>query len=120
MVDVLRLLAEAEPDAQVAACREMTKRHEEVIVGTPAEVAGRLSAPRGEYTLVISGLAQEVVPATPKDNLDVERLVRKAREAGVRDRTIVELLRAAGVPRREAYGLVWPSEVSSSDSPGAR
>lgn len=87
------------PGARVAACRELTKLHEEVVVGTPAELRGRLAEPRGEMTLVISGIpAADVAP-----RLEVSALIEAGNRAGLAPRTIVELLRASGVPRREAY-----------------
>jgi 16S rRNA (cytidine1402-2'-O)-methyltransferase len=91
------------PEARVAACREMTKLHEEVVIGTPLEVLHALPAPRGEFTLVISG-----IPAAEGDTapFDASALVTAALGAGLGPRTVVELLRAAGMPRREAYRAV--------------
>ncbi len=102
---VSRLLAElgrvakAHPELRIAAGRELTKLHEEVVVGTPDEVAEALAEPRGEFTLVISGLG-----APPREaGVDVEAIAAAARGAGLSDRTTADLLRAAGVPRRAAY-----------------
>src|SRR3954469_4667582 len=51
----LRSLAAFDPDREVAVCRELTKRFEEVARGTAAELADRLvEPPKGEVTLVIS------------------------------------------------------------------
>ncbi len=52
-LESLRLLY---PEWWLAVCRELTKLHEEVVRGTVAEVAEKLSKvkPRGEYTLVLS------------------------------------------------------------------
>jgi 16S rRNA (cytidine1402-2'-O)-methyltransferase len=102
---VSRLLAElgaltdVHPGLRVAAGRELTKVHEEMVVGTPAEVASVLAAPRGEFTMVISGLQ---APA-PDAGVDVGAITAAARDAGLSDRATADLLRAAGVPRREAY-----------------
>jgi 16S rRNA (cytidine1402-2'-O)-methyltransferase len=50
----LRSLAAFDPDREVAVCRELTKRFEEVTRGTAAELAERLSEPpKGEVTLVV-------------------------------------------------------------------
>jgi 16S rRNA (cytidine1402-2'-O)-methyltransferase len=50
----LASLAEAMPERPVAVCRELTKRFEEVIRGTAAEVAARVTdPPKGEITLVL-------------------------------------------------------------------
>lgn len=95
----LERLADAHPELRVAAGRELTKIHEEMVVGTPRQVADALTEPRGEFTLVISGLSAP--PRQP--GVDVEALAAAARGAGLSDRTTADLLRAAGVPRREAY-----------------
>ncbi|HET9497913.1 MAG TPA: 16S rRNA (cytidine(1402)-2'-O)-methyltransferase [Candidatus Limnocylindria bacterium] len=107
---VSRLLGELDrltgmhPDLQVAAGRELTKVHEEVVAGTPAQVAAALPTPRGEFTLVVSGLASPSVPSGPA--VDATAIADVALRAGLSERTITDLLRAAGVPRREAYQVV--------------
>ena len=103
---LLTRLYEQVPSARVAVCRELTKLHEEVLVGTPAEVREKLSNPRGELTVVISGVPAPSLGA----ELDVNAIVAAAQRAGLTSRTTVELLRAAGVPRREAYRAVPPAE----------
>jgi len=101
--ELLRRLDRMVPSAQVALCRELTKRHEQVLVGTPADVAGTLREPRGEMTLVIAGLP---VPAAPDLAPTASALNAAARRADLPDRTIVELLKAVGLNRRAAYALV--------------
>src|SRR3982751_5019988 len=50
----LRSLAASAPSRDVAVCRELTKRFEEVVRGTAADVAaGFPGPPKGEITLVI-------------------------------------------------------------------
>ena len=56
---IARALAEAAeilpPDARIAVCRELTKKFEEVFVGSPAEAAAKFGEnTKGEITLVIS------------------------------------------------------------------
>ena len=96
---LLSTLAEMRPDVRVVIGRELTKRHEQVLVGSAAEVAAALGEPRGEFTLVISALD---APAAVEDP-SVEAVLEAGHRAGLPDRTLVELLRALGVPRREAY-----------------
>jgi 16S rRNA (cytidine1402-2'-O)-methyltransferase len=84
----LRSLAAADPDREVAVCRELTKRFEEVVRGTAVELAERFSEPpKGEITLVIGPAAERGVDETA------------ALEA------VAELV-AAGVPRRRAAEIV--------------
>lgn len=110
---LLLMLERLAPTARVAACREMTKLHEEVVVGTPAEVRARLSEPRGELTLVVSGVT---APEPPGAAIEATALVAAAARAGLRPRTIVELLRAAGMPRRDAYRAVHLHDDGGADS----
>jgi 16S rRNA (cytidine1402-2'-O)-methyltransferase len=51
----LALLAELDPEREVAVCRELTKAHEEVVRGSAAELAARYAnaGPKGEVVLVI-------------------------------------------------------------------
>lgn len=100
---LLAQLVRLVPSARVAACREMTKLHEEVLIGSPAEVAAALREARGELTLVISAIPRA---ATEAATFDAAAMVAAARSAGLAPRTIVELLRAAGMPRRAAYRAV--------------
>ncbi|HEY8093084.1 MAG TPA: 16S rRNA (cytidine(1402)-2'-O)-methyltransferase [Acidimicrobiales bacterium] len=94
------------PGLQVAAGRELTKLHEEVVAGTPSQVAAVLPAPRGEFTVVVSGFAQDDRAAP---SVDAEAITSAARAAGLSDRSVVEILRAAGIGRREAYALAQSS-----------
>jgi 16S rRNA (cytidine1402-2'-O)-methyltransferase len=83
----LRTLASVLPDRTAAVCRELTKRFEEVVRGSPAELASRFSEPpKGEITLVVGG--GEVAT-------DVDAALRAVSE-----------LVAGGTPRRLAADVV--------------
>jgi len=83
-------LASADPGRQIAVCRELTKRFEEVARGTAAELAARFEAPpKGEITVV---LGPSGVLAAP--------IGEKASVAAVTE------LVSAGVPRRQAAEIV--------------
>jgi 16S rRNA (cytidine1402-2'-O)-methyltransferase len=84
----LAALASVIPERPAAVCRELTKRFEEVAVGTVAELAARfVEAPKGEVTLVLG--------AAP---------VASADEGAATD-AVAELV-AAGLPRRQAAEVV--------------
>ena len=100
---LLSTLTARVPECRVAVARELTKRHEEVRVGTPAEVAVRLAGPRGEFTLVISGLRPKEESG---DGVDLDALIAAGKQQGLSERTLVALLRAIGLSRREAYRRV--------------
>jgi 16S rRNA (cytidine1402-2'-O)-methyltransferase len=83
----LRSLAEVDPERDVVVCRELTKRFEEVVRGSAAELAARFSdPPKGEITLVVGAGA----------------LASQAVEA----RAAVADLVGAGTPRRVAADVV--------------
>jgi 16S rRNA (cytidine1402-2'-O)-methyltransferase len=83
----LRSLADADAEREVAVCRELTKRFEEVVRGNAAELSARFSEPpKGEITLVIG-------PG------------REQGDTGAAVEAVAELV-AAGVPRRRAADVV--------------
>jgi len=95
----LRSLAAAQPGREVAVCRELTKRFEEVVRGTAAELAERFAEPpKGEITLVLG--AGEVV----RDDAAALAAVRELLSAGVPRRQAAELVaRLTGSPRNALY-----------------
>jgi 16S rRNA (cytidine1402-2'-O)-methyltransferase len=85
----LASLARAAPEREVAVCRELTKRFEEVVRGSAREVAERFAeAPRGEITLVIGPGGGVAAPDSAAAVAAVAELV------------------AAGTPRRVAAEVV--------------
>jgi 16S rRNA (cytidine1402-2'-O)-methyltransferase len=96
----LRSLAAADPGREVAVCRELTKKFEEVVRGTATEVAARFdAAPKGEITLVV-GPAAEAKPAEDDALAAVSDLV----EAGVPRKRAAEIVsRLTGVARNTLY-----------------
>jgi 16S rRNA (cytidine1402-2'-O)-methyltransferase len=98
----LASLAGADPARQVAVCRELTKRHEQVVRGRAAEVAGRFrEPPKGEVTLVIGPGAGQ-----PADEIAAAAAVDELVAAGVPRRQAVDVVaRLAGMARKRLYDL---------------
>lgn len=94
------------PDRRVVLARELTKQHEELLRGTAAELLGELGdrAPlRGECVVLLGGAAAESGP----DPRRIEAILARLREAGVGNRTIVQVLvEGFGLARNDAYALV--------------
>jgi len=87
---------------RAAACRELTKTHEEVRRAGLAELAGWAEAGvRGEVTLVVEGAAPtSVVPAEE----DLAALVADAEATGLSRRdAVLEVARRTGLPKRVVY-----------------
>jgi 16S rRNA (cytidine1402-2'-O)-methyltransferase len=97
----LRSLAAADPARPAAVCRELTKRFEEVVRGTAAELAQRFSEPpKGEITLVLGPGTGGAVEREGEALAVIGELV----EAGVPRRQAVELVsRLTGVARNTLY-----------------
>jgi len=95
----LAALARVVPKRSSAVCRELTKRHEEVVRGTLSELAERFAEPpRGEVTLVLG--AAEAAADEPAALAAVGELV----EAGLARKQAAELVsRLTGVARNTLY-----------------
>ncbi len=106
------------PGRRLAAARELTKLHEEIVRGTVSEVLAHFqeTAPRGEFTLVIEGAGAAadlaaggayvtfetaaVAPAYPGSRL------RELIDGGAsRSDAVRRVIEETGLPRREVYRL---------------
>ena len=96
----LALLADVDPEREVAVCRELTKLHEEVVRGPARTVAERFAeGARGEIVLVIAPAAESVGDVGPALTA-VEALV----EAGARRRAAAKVVSGlTGVPANRLY-----------------
>jgi len=105
VVAVLHDLRAVLGDRRVAVARELTKRFEEVFRGTLSEALAELAArpPRGEFTLVVEGAAGPPPAPSPGDaRRQMRELLRSGRSP---TEAVAEVMRAAGLARREAYQL---------------
>ena len=98
----LRSLARAQPEWPVAVCRELTKRFEEVVRGTAADVADRFrEPPKGEITIVLGTAPAALAPG---DEARAVAAVRELVAAGLPRRRAAELVAGlTGLPRRRLY-----------------
>jgi 16S rRNA (cytidine1402-2'-O)-methyltransferase len=81
----LGLVAELDPEREVAVCRELTKIHEEVVRGRAGELAARYagSPPRGEVALVLGPPSPRREQAAAVPGLDA---LRRLVESGAHPR----------------------------------
>jgi 16S rRNA (cytidine1402-2'-O)-methyltransferase len=96
----LESLATTWPDRPVAVCRELTKRFEEVVRGSAAEVAAQFTEPpKGEITLVVGG-----APAHEDDEEEALAVLAELVEAGVGRRQAADIVaRLTGTSRNRLY-----------------
>ncbi|MCC6833108.1 MAG: 16S rRNA (cytidine(1402)-2'-O)-methyltransferase [Thermoleophilia bacterium] len=96
--DLMAFLAERHPGRRAAVCRELSKLHEETLVGTCAELAEAAAGPaRGEITVVLWP-AEAAAPAEG----DLERVVEVLVGAGLSTGAAADAAAALGAGTRNA------------------
>ena len=119
----LAVLAEIDPERDVAVCRELTKLHEEVARGTARELAERYAerAPKGEVVLVVGGSSGHPGRGEGDPPAGLDALARLV-EAGARARpaaTVVAEL--TGESANRLYrALLAARRDDGEDQPGER
>jgi 16S rRNA (cytidine1402-2'-O)-methyltransferase len=100
----LTSLAEADGQRPVAVCRELTKRFEEVVRGSAAELAARFAAPpRGEITLVVGPARAPRASAELDAGADA---VSQLASGGVASRRAARIVSGLlGIPANDLYEL---------------
>ncbi|HLF77667.1 MAG TPA: 16S rRNA (cytidine(1402)-2'-O)-methyltransferase [Dehalococcoidia bacterium] len=106
----LAVIAQSLPDRRLAVCRELTKLHEEVFLGTAAEALAHFAEPRGEIVLVIEGAVAAEATATP-DESGLEAEVAEMRRIGLTRSQASALLALRGISHRRAYELWLESDA---------
>jgi 16S rRNA (cytidine1402-2'-O)-methyltransferase len=98
----LSSLAKALPERPVAVCRELTKRFEEVVRGSAADVAARFAGgAKGEITLVVGPSASV---GSGEDEEAAQQALAELVAAGISRRTASEIVsRLTGVSRNRLY-----------------
>jgi 16S rRNA (cytidine1402-2'-O)-methyltransferase len=99
----LRSLAVADPDRELAVCRELTKRFEEVLRGAAGELAQRFDVPpKGEITLVLGPVAESAEDGEVEER--ALAAVAELVEAGVPRKRAAEVIsKLAGISRNRLY-----------------
>lgn len=117
MADTLAGCQNLFPDRRLAVARELTKVHEEIAIGTPAELLARLPVFRGEFTVVVepvAGDAMDDVAAITDHQLWLEFCSLTA-DAGTDRRAAVTLLgRRYGKPSREIYAALERAKAAET------
>jgi 16S rRNA (cytidine1402-2'-O)-methyltransferase len=95
-------------DREVSVARELTKLHEEVLRGRLSDVLSRLTAPRGEFTVVMAGAAETVAAeaAQPADNQVLAAFDEHVSSGCTRREAIAAVARRFGLRTRDTYAAV--------------
>ncbi|PZC50413.1 MAG: 16S rRNA (cytidine1402-2'-O)-methyltransferase [Chloroflexi bacterium] len=99
----LQDMADSLGERNIVICRELSKRYEEVIRGTPLSTLEHLSLPKGEFTVVVEGAWK---PNVDPDTTGIVRALAQLKNAGysVRDAS-KEILAKYHSTRRIIYEL---------------
>jgi 16S rRNA (cytidine1402-2'-O)-methyltransferase len=99
--DSLKDIMDVLGDRRMAACRELTKMHEEIFRGTVSEAIKHFTAPIGEFTLVIAGNKAE----QPKElTAEIAQKLHELRASGVSAKEAIAAVSAeTGLSKRELY-----------------
>jgi 16S rRNA (cytidine1402-2'-O)-methyltransferase len=92
-------------DRDIAVCREMTKKYEEIFRGSVSESIQHFSQPRGEFTLVIEGARPDVKHI---DDSIKEKMLNLQQEGVTAREAVARMMKETGVSRKELYSL-WIS-----------
>ena len=102
--DILNTLG----DRRLAACRELTKIHEEIFRGTVSEALAYFTTPKGEFTLVIEGNKSE----SPKElTVEISKKLHHLRSSGMSAKEAIAGVAAeTGLSKRELY-RAWLEQI---------
>lgn len=106
-------------DRPMAAARELTKIHEEVVRGTPQQLLEHFQQhpPKGEFVLVIEGAAGETVEAEGQAPVeDLAAAVAELEQQGVdRKAAMRQVAERTGRSRRDVYQAVLAAKEAEED-----
>lgn len=105
IVDALEAISARLPDRQVAAARELTKLHEEVLRGTAAEVAAILAARpaiKGEFTLLVGPSSGDAVAS----DAEIESAIDAALANQSASQAAADVARRLGLARKDVYARI--------------
>lgn len=105
--DTLKTMAEVFPDRPMAAARELTKKFEEIVRGTPAEVLAHFAEQgiRGEFVLLLHG-AEPAEPEERDINWAVARTAQLEQEGIAQKDAIKQAAKEAGLSKRDVYNFI--------------
>ena len=114
VVNALKMLAQELPHRRVAACRELTKLHEEVVVGTTGEISQKFVEReahngniKGEIVIVVDTPSDaELVNVAQDAENEARERAHELREQGVRNKEIAkQLAQEFAISRNVAYDI---------------
>ncbi|MBR2286456.1 MAG: 16S rRNA (cytidine(1402)-2'-O)-methyltransferase [Alphaproteobacteria bacterium] len=96
IMDTIADLARVMPERQIAIVREITKIHEEAIIGYPADLM-HIAAPRGEIVIVVAPAPDHKMSDTEISDIVNDIAATSTKSAAA------DLAARAGISKKEAY-----------------
>lgn len=96
IMNTIKTLASVMPERKIAIVREITKIHEETIIGYPADLVN-IEPPRGEIVIVVAP-----APDKKMSNAEISEIVNDI-VVGSTKSAAAELAARAGISKKEAY-----------------
>ena len=111
--DTLETMAEIFPDRPMAAARELTKKFEEIVRGTPSEVLAHFEAEgiRGEFVLLLHG-AEPEEPEVRDIAWAVSRTAQLEAEGISQKDAIKQAAKEANLSKRDVYNYIMQQKNS--------
>lgn len=96
IMDTIKTLASVMPERQIAIVREITKIHEETIIGYPADLMN-IESPRGEIVLVVAPAPDKKMSDEEISEIVNDIVVNSTKSAAA------QLAQMTGISKKEAY-----------------
>lgn len=109
LLDTLNYLRDKLGNRKMAACRELTKLHEEIVRGSIDDCINHFldKRPRGEFVLVVEGKSEEEINAEKEAlwiDLTIEEHILKIIESGIDKKQAIKLVaKERSLPKSEVY-----------------
>ena len=104
VMNTIKLIAKIMPERKLAIVREITKIHEETIIGYPSDLLN-IDPPRGEVVLVIAPAPDRKITDSEISTIvsDIISKTEKTKDAAIK------IAKKAGISKKEAYNRVLKS-----------
>lgn len=109
LLDTLNYLKVSLGNRKIAACRELTKLHEEIVRGSIEECINHFveKRPRGEFVLVVEGKSEETIKAEKEalwSDLTIEEHILRNIESGIDKKQAIKIVaKERNLPKSEVY-----------------
>ncbi|MBB6625119.1 16S rRNA (cytidine(1402)-2'-O)-methyltransferase [Clostridium gasigenes] len=109
LLDTLTYLKDTLGNRKIAACRELTKLHEEIVRGSIEDCINHFveKRPRGEFVLVVEGKSEEEIKAEKEalwSDLTIQDHILKTIESGIDKKQAIKIVaKERNLPKNEVY-----------------